>query len=83
MTSTEGGRPMGWRSVFDRPTSRPPAPKPWDQPSAWNIPDVAPEEADDPARPFAALVSIHYLRNAIRRRCPRCSDCCSPGPSWR
>src|SRR5689334_412005 len=71
MTSTEGGRPMGWRSVFDRPTSRPPAPKPWDQPSAWNIPDVAPEEADDPARPFAALVSIHYLRNAIRRRWPR------------
>jgi capsular polysaccharide biosynthesis protein len=68
MTSTEDGRPTGWRSVFDRPASRPPAPKPWDQPSAWNIPDVAPEEPDNPVRPFAALVSIHYLRNAIRRR---------------
>ena len=73
MTSTEDGRPTGWRSVFDRPASRPPAPKPWDQPSAWNIPDVAPEEPDDPVRPFAALVSIHYLRNAIRRRWLRCA----------
>ena len=52
MTSTDdGGRPTGWRSVFDRPASRPPAPKPWDQPSAWNIPDVAPEEPDDPVAP--------------------------------
>ena len=68
MTSTENGRPTGWRSVFDRSPSRPPAPKPWDRPAAWNIPDVAPEEPDNPERPFAALVSIHYLRNAIRRR---------------
>jgi len=68
MTSTEDSRSTGWRSVFDRPASRPPTPKPWDQSSAWNIPDVAPEEPDNPERPFAALVSIHYLRNAIRRR---------------
>ena len=69
MTNSDGGgRSTGWRSAFDRPASRPPAPKPWDQAAAWHIPDVAPEDPADPRGPLVALVSIHYLRNAVRRR---------------
>ena len=36
------------------------------------MPDVAPDDPNDPARPFAALVSFHYLRAAVRRRWVRC-----------
>jgi capsular polysaccharide biosynthesis protein len=46
----------------------PPRPASWNLRGAWNIPDVAPDETADPARPLAALVSFHYLRAAVRRR---------------
>ena len=45
MTATdEGGRQNGRRRVFDVSSSKPPVPRPWGTSSAWNIPDVAPEE---------------------------------------
>jgi capsular polysaccharide biosynthesis protein len=61
----DDGLADGWRSS-------PPRPKPWRVASAWNIPDVSPDNPDDPARPLAALVSFHYLRRAVRRRWLRC-----------
>ena len=41
---------------------------PWNLSEVWNIPDDGPDEPGDQARPFATLVSFHYLRAAVRRR---------------
>jgi hypothetical protein len=69
----DGTRQDGVRGTFDRASSTPPKPRPWNVSSAWNIPDVAPDEAADPGLPLAALVSFHYLRAAVRRRWLRCA----------
>lgn len=39
----------------------------WTRSAGWNIPDDPYDEADAPTRPFATLVSFHYLRAAVRR----------------
>ena len=70
-TDDDGTRAEGRRRGADR-ASAPPRPKPWTMTSAWNIPDVAPDDDNDPIRPLAALVSFHYLRGAVRRRWLRC-----------
>jgi capsular polysaccharide biosynthesis protein len=48
-------------------------PEPWNAAAAWDIPDVAPDDPGDPARPIATLVSFHYLRAAVRRRWRFCA----------
>jgi capsular polysaccharide biosynthesis protein len=74
MTSIDDGtRPEGRRPGVDRGSASPPKPKPWQVTSAWNMPDVAPDDPNDAARPLAALVSFHYLRAAVRRRWVRCT----------
>lgn len=71
MSSADEGRSReAWRSAAERPN--PPGPKPWKLPSAWNIPDVAPDDTGDLARPLPALVSFHYLRRSVRRRWLQC-----------
>jgi capsular polysaccharide biosynthesis protein len=61
--------PDGLRHAQDRPHGPPPTGRaPWNLSEAWDIPDVAPEDSADQARPLAALVSFHYLRAAVRRR---------------
>jgi len=65
------GRPETPAASSDR-SQQPPAPGPWKVAGAWNIPDVEPEDPQEPGRPLAALVSFHYLRAAVRRRWARC-----------
>ncbi len=65
------GRPETPPATPDR-SQQPPAPGPWKVAGAWNIPDVEPEDPQEPGRPAAALVSFHYLRAAVRRRWMRC-----------
>jgi capsular polysaccharide biosynthesis protein len=69
----EGPRPDTRRTGPERSQPAPPRPRPWKHASAWNIPDVDPDETADPGRPLAALVSFHYLRRAVRRRWLRCA----------
>src|SRR4051812_30042033 len=71
-SADEGNRPEGRRGPGDRPQPTPPRPRPWKPASAWNIPDVAPDDGGDPARPLAVLVSFHYLRRAVRRHWLHC-----------
>src|SRR3954447_15224808 len=68
----EGNGPDARHPPPDRHVG-PPPPRPWTSPSAWNIPDIAPDSAGEPGRPLAALVSFHYLRAAVRRRLVRCA----------
>jgi capsular polysaccharide biosynthesis protein len=72
-SADEGNRPDVRRAGLDRSQPSPPRPKPWKAASAWNTPDVAPDDPGDPARPLAALVSFHYLRRAVRRHWLRCA----------
>ncbi len=65
------GRPETPAASSDR-FQPPPPPGPWKVSGAWNIPDVEPEDPQEPGRPPAALVSFHYLRAAVRRRWVRC-----------
>ena len=69
----DGSRSDGRRSGLDRSQPMPPRLRPWKAASAWNIPDVAPDDPGDPGRPMAALVSFHYLRRAVRRHWIRCA----------
>jgi capsular polysaccharide biosynthesis protein len=56
--------PDRWHHAPDPPHG----PAPWNLTEAWDVPDVAPEDSANQARPLAALVSFHYLRAAVRRR---------------
>jgi hypothetical protein len=71
-TMDDARRPEAARLASERPRSPSPRSVPWKAPPAWNIPDLSPEDAGDPARPLATLVSFHYLRAAVRRRRLRC-----------
>ncbi len=44
----------------------------WDDPATWDVGDFAQENPNEPVRPFAALVSFHFLRAAVRRRLTLC-----------
>jgi capsular polysaccharide biosynthesis protein len=58
----------------DLPHSLPVAgPAPRKLSETWNIPDGAPDDPGDQARPLATLVSFHYLRAAVRRRWRVCT----------
>ena len=61
------------RTSADRPHVLPAAEPPWNLSEAWNLPDDAPDDPGDQARPLATLVSFHYLRAAVRRRWRVCA----------
>ncbi len=42
-------------------------------PATWEVPDFEDEDPSAPGRPLPALVSLHFLRSALRRRWVACA----------
>ena len=41
-------------------------------PATWDVPDFESDDPSAPGRPLPALVSLHFLRSALRRRWMAC-----------
>src|SRR5262245_15623217 len=48
-------------------------------PSAWDAPDPESDDPSAPGRPLPTLVSLHFLRTALRRRWKVCVLCAALG----
>jgi len=44
-------------------------------PATWDAPDYEPDDPSAPGRPLPTVVSLHFLRSAVRRRWLTCLVC--------